>query len=86
MIKGRGRKCFVNSPLDGVENKDYPTIYHIPLIEWKLIYVVRNESALRNSEGLQHRLLPETATPFDCRDGIDNAESQDAFDWTGDQT
>ena len=69
------------SPLQGIEAKNNPAVYHVPLVERELVEILGNEAMFRNAQCLQHGLLPETTAAFDRCEGIDDAKGQYAFHW-----
>lgn len=74
------------SPLQGIEAENNPTVYHVPLVERKLVEIFGNEAVFGNAQCFQHRLLPETTAAFDGCEGIDDAKGKYAFDWARHQT
>ena len=72
-------------PSDSSEYEDNTSVEHVPLVPSQRVDLVRDEAMLRNTERSKHRLLPERSATFDSCDGVDDAESQDAFDRSGDE-
>ena len=59
-------------PLHGVRNQHDPSVNHVPLIPGHFVKVVGDESAFRDTYGLEHGLLPEAASTLQSSDCIHN--------------
>ena len=71
-------------PLHSVGHQDKASINHVPLVPGHLIKIVGNRIMLRNTDCLQHRLLPKATTTFHSSNCVHYTKSQDALDWSRD--
>jgi hypothetical protein len=51
-----------DSRLDRIQHQNKSTLDHIPLVKWKVVYILGNESVFRYSHSGKHRLLPEAGS------------------------
>lgn len=75
----------VANALDGVERKDQAAVEHVEVAEVHGVSGLGQGRDVRHTESGEHGLLPIAAATLDGSDSVDDAESQDAFDGTGDQ-
>ena len=61
-------------PLHGICNQHDASVNHIPLIPGHFVDVVGDESAFRDTYGLEQGLLPEAASSFQSSDCIHNTK------------
>lgn len=77
---------FGRVPGASCEDKHQTSIDHVPFSPIQVVNSVRDETVSPNTNCSQHRLLPEAAATFDACDGKHKDQSQNTFDWAGDDT
>jgi len=59
---------------DGVEDEDQAAVEHVPFVPGEVVESVREEGGLGETEGREHRLLPEGGSAFYSGEGVDDAQ------------
>lgn len=70
--------------LNGVQNQDSASLNHVPLIKCQLVDYAWDEGRFWNTNGTEHRLLPEAGSALDGRKCIHEDQDNDTLDWSRD--
>jgi hypothetical protein len=70
-------------PANSIEDQHNTTVHHIPLIPREVIHQTWDKVVIFDSKGGKHGLLPEASSTKVCRERVDDAKCQNAFDRPG---
>lgn len=68
--------------MNGVEDEDHATVHHVPFVPCEIIDGIWDKAVSADTDGVEQGLMPEVSTTHNRCKGVDDAKSQNAFDWT----